>query len=120
MGDHAEDQVISRDALALLRTEFDTFEKVQREQTTAMRSAIEKLQDSHEEIVTRVDDHAVKLVDHTTDLRLLKTTMASTDSRLGRIESLLASTPRRTLVAAGAPPALWLLIEFLNWLRTAQ
>jgi ABC-type transporter Mla subunit MlaD len=121
--DVGEDDVtekINRDALERLRHEFDTFEHVQREQSSAMRAAIERLQDSQEELGARVDEHGATLVDHAADLRLLKTTVASTDGRLGRIETLLHKTPRHALYAAGTPPAIWLAIEFVNWLRAAQ
>lgn len=112
-GESAVTEKINRDALEALRLEFDTFEHVQREQASAMRAAIERLQDSQEELGARV-------ADHDTDLRLLKTTMASTDGRLARIEAALQHTPRRALVAAGTPGVVWLLIEFLNWLRTSH
>lgn len=103
---------INREALDRLRSEFDNFEALQRAQSVAMREAIEQLQDSQDTLVKRVDDHDV-------DVRLLKTTVASTDGRLARIEAALVSTPRRALVAAGAPGGVWLMIEFVNWLRHA-
>ena len=113
---------INRSALDALKERLETFEAVTREETRAMRVAIEHLQDSQDQQSIALT--GLQEFERLTraDLVLIKQNVVSTNDRVGRIESLLASTPVRAALGAGSGAGgivglLWLAEQVYNALK---